>query len=395
MDRPRMGTQRYRGEGRSRIDVETVVAADLASLADDWDRLALTHGAGPFSGRAWVEAWNMCLVPDAERWSLVARDSLGAVVGMLHLADTTRDIHRMVQLPLRYVGLAGAGVGAGEHLGPLCGSDDVAAALFGALGTIASRRTILLENLQPKWADLAGSVLGAVAVRSTPCPVNVRSEGATFSSAWTPRMRKNVRRRGRRLAELGAQLRWVDAADEADFLRALDELGNVHADRWRASSDDGGFGEQRRRFIAEVARRSVGVDRPRILLIERHGEVLAALLALRFGTSLSIYKTGWNAAYANLSPGILAGAEAMRLAEDEGLLAVDYLRGERPHKHDLGCRPVADLTVLRPHGVGGRILEARERSSHDGLVPPWVDALRGALERAKRRRPSAVGERGE
>jgi hypothetical protein len=30
MDRPRMGTQRYRGEGRSRIDVETVVAADLA-----------------------------------------------------------------------------------------------------------------------------------------------------------------------------------------------------------------------------------------------------------------------------------------------------------------------------------------------------------------------------
>ena len=57
--------------------------------------------------------------------------------------------------------------------------------------------------------------------------------------------------------------------------------------------------EQRRRFIAEVARRSVGVDRPRILLIERHGEVLAALTA----RGLAPTPDGWS----ELVGGALAG----------------------------------------------------------------------------------------
>ena len=83
----------------------------------------------------------------------------------------------------------------------------------------------------------------------------------------------------------------------------------------------------------------------------------------------SVYKSGWNPDYANLSPGIALGVEAMRWAEDQKLTTFDYLRGPRSHKADLGCRNVEDLSIISGLGPRSWLLELRERFSSDGIRP--------------------------
>lgn len=359
------------------ISIERVAGPDvIASTAEEWDDLARRPGTSAFQTRAWVEAWARVLEPKARLVLLTAREQpTRRLVGLLGLAELRRTMHSRLPFPVRYLGLAGSGKGAADHLGPLAESDIVGALLLEELHRFAGRRPILLESLTPRWAPVARAAVAGQVVRRTECPSASRPDGGSFSDRWSVKMRKNVRRRSRQLEEAGVTAEWTPAGPR--FAAALEELRILHSRRWQAKGAPGLFDPERASFLCAHAGNCVEPDRPWVLLLRRpSGEPVAGLLGFRHGDCLSVYKTGWDPEFARFSPGIALGAEAMRWAEEQGLTVFDYLRGPRSHKKDLGCDPRADLTVLRASSPAGCILGWRERLSADGLAPGWIASRR-------------------
>lgn len=362
----------------------------LEAIREEWDALATRTGAPIFSRPAWLVAWQRHLAPVAVPELLVLRDGGGALTGVLPLARMSRRLHTRIPIPVRYLAIAGAGVGSADHNGPVAADDATATALFEAAAGLARRTssTLYLENLAPRWADLARNATGGTITRRTDCPAAQRRSDRRFADAWSARMAKNVRRRQRLLDEEGVTARWVAAGD--GFEDALGELQRVHEARWNARGGTGRLSGLRVALLRDLATQCRFPDVPWILLLEREGRTVAALLGLRAGASFSVYKTGWDPAFTRLSPGIMAGVIAMQWAESQGLTTFDYLRGPRGHKHDLGCEAVADVSIVVPAGISGALLEQRERFASDGVRPDWWNRMAPAADRARRTASAAV-----
>jgi CelD/BcsL family acetyltransferase involved in cellulose biosynthesis/peptidoglycan/xylan/chitin deacetylase (PgdA/CDA1 family)/SAM-dependent methyltransferase len=350
----------------------TVMHGDDAwdEIAEDWDRLAAVNGASFFQSRPWCQAWREQLAPTAELSVAVARASSGEVVGLLPLAWSHRQLHRRMPLRLRYLGLAGAGPGAADHLGPLTTDPAVAARLFTEARRVAGRRTVYLENLSDRWAPIATAALNGRVIRLTPWLASNRTDGQSFEDNWSRKMRKNDRRRQRQLVEAGVSARWIPSSNP-EFPEALEALRRVHLERWGDQGATGLFDDQRLRFLLAVGERCRGADLPWVLLLESDSSVVGGLLGFRSGDAFNVYKTGWNPRYAQLGIGMALGAEAMRWAEQQGITTFDYLRGQRGHKIDLGCVPSTDYSIISARRLSGRLLTLREGLGADGTLPRW------------------------
>lgn len=336
---------------------ESFPHSDSDPLSVAWDSLASRVADGPFQTRAWVSAWRRHLEPTASIGLITARDPQGELMGLLPFAHLSRRIHRRVRVPLKYVGLAGSGPGAADHLGPVAASSGVGAIL---LQTLASdtEDSILLESLAPRWAPVAQAATGAVALTTTTCMVSERSQAGSFADVWSAKARKNARRRERLLVAEGITSRWVPPGPEFDA--ALRELRGLHDSRWNAKGQAGLFATEREALLKAYASGSTPEEGPWILVLETPQGAVAALLGIRFRRSFSVYKTGWDPALSRLGLGMALGQEAMRWSEEMGLTTFDYLRGARSHKVELGCRPVEDSTLIRPSLVSGQLLALRE-----------------------------------
>lgn len=347
------------------VSTETIRGDLPEKIALRWDELADELAVPPFMTRHWVNAWERVLAPDAQRSTVLARRPSGEIVGILPLAHVSRFLHSRVKLPLRYWSIAGAGVGAGDHMGPICKELDVAAALFLAAQHELGASSLLLENLDSRWTDLAQTTLSARRVARTECMAATRPDGGSFEQAWAKKARKNIRRNQRRVSEAGVSYRWIGPG--SDFRSGLEILRRLHLARWESQGRNGLFNETRFEFLLELASHPSNSLTPWVLLMEKDSKAIAAMLVFVGVDRMSIYKTGWDPAFHRLSPGIALGAEAMRQAEEWDLHTVDYLRGPRGHKVELGCDPVVDSTLLSQRGFAGLLLMMRERLSSDGV----------------------------
>ena len=362
------------------VEVHRGMAA-VSELRDEWETLAHQTGAPVFSRPGWLVVWQRYLVPDAQPELLVARDTGGALVGVLALARTSRRLQARVPVKVPYLSIAGAGTGSADHNGPVAVDDDVARALFRAAVDQTNGATLYLENLSPRWAQLAQDTVGGTVTRLTECPAVVRAPDGQFSDAWSKKMGKNVRRRHRQMEEEGITSRWVPAGP--DFPAALDQLRRVHEGRWNAQGGEGRMSDTRMQFLRDLADECRAPDVPWILLLEHGDRVVAGMLGIVAGDTFSVYKTGWDPDYARFSLGITMGTVAMEWAETQGLTTFDYLRGPRGHKKDLGCEAVADVSVVRSSGITGVLLEQRERFASDGVRPGWWEKVGPVVAKAK------------
>lgn len=354
---------------RPRHDALTIqVVADgagIRSLIPEWDALHRTCGGGFFQHSSWVLAWDDCISPGGDPVVVAARTSDGRLVGVLPMARLTRNLHSRVPVPLRYFGIAGSGAGGADHLGPLAADDATGAALVRAASALEPRRSLYFENLSPRWSPIVGAQTLGRRVQATPCYASERSSSGSFRDRWSPKMRKNVRRRARRFEELGITATWTPPA--AGFTGALRSLRDLHLRRWKARGEPGLFDDDKFELFVELARASTVPEGPWVLLLAEGDTPIGGLLGLRAGSTLSIYKTGWDPAYRSLAPGVALGVEAMRWSEEQGLTVVDYLRGERRHKADLGCEVTYDDSILVSRGLSGMALRRRERAGGHGV----------------------------
>jgi len=365
------------------VDVQRGMSA-VAALRDEWETLAHETGAPVFNRPGWLVVWQRYLVPDASPELLVARNADGALVGVLALARTSRRLQARVPVKVPYLSIAGAGTGSADHNGPVAVDDEVARALFAAAVEQTRGATLYLENLSPRWAQLAQDTVAGTVTRLTECPAVDRPVDGKFSDAWSKKMGKNVRRRHRQMEEEGITSRWVPAGP--DFPAALEQLRRVHEGRWNAQGGEGRMSDTRMQFLRDLADECRAPDVPWILLLEHEDRVVAGMLGIVAGPTFSVYKTGWDPDYARFSLGITMGTVAMEWAESQGLTTFDYLRGPRGHKKDLGCEAIADVSVVRSSGLTGVLLEQRERFASDGVRPGWWEKVGPVVAKAKHAR---------
>ena len=345
--------------------VRAIALGDPAALGPwrtRWDDVARRSGALACQSSAWLTAWWSVLEPAAEVTLLVhyePGEGLQAPSGLWALGAMRRRLHRRVPISLPYVGVAGAGLGAADHMGPLSTSAGVGASLLAAAMDVAGDRPLVLSNLASRHHPAAAGLTGAVLVERTPCPgVDLRS-AATTAELWRPSRRGDIRRCERRMREAGFERRWVRLGDSN--LHELDELQRLHRRLWTWRGQQGLLDDRRKRFLAAVA---AGLDEPDgawLQLIEGSGGPIAAMLALRFGSTMCSYATGWDPTHRRLGLGVLLEAGGIELALAQGLDRYDFLRGTEPHKFALGGVSDVDSTYCVPRGWAGPLLLRRDR----------------------------------
>lgn len=328
----------------------------LAEARHEWDDLASLFGSY-FQTPAWVEAWHDVLSADSRMESLVATDDDGRIVGMLHIASMRRNLHRKAPIPLRYTGLAGSGPGAGDHLGPLA-PPDVGEGLLAELGQ-RSGSPVMLEHLAPAWRTAAERAGFRLVVEHV-VPLLDLTEG--YEQVRSKKVRKEMRRRWRRMADEGVDGEWLTEPSEVET--HLVELAHVHLARWREKGEPGLFSDTRLAFLRRLCQLSSDGTGPLLhLLRDQDRTVVGALLAFKHNDVFATYKTGWDPSVRHLGVGLAMHDAAIERASGEGCRAYDFLRGTTSHKYSLGGSDAHDVTMLRGRGVTARLLRKREEKA--------------------------------
>jgi len=135
------------------------------------------------------------------------------------------------------------------------------------------------------------------------------------------RRHKELRRLGRRLADLGAVL-FVAAEEPADVAAAIEDFLVIEASGWKGKAGTAAAGhEDLRRFVrkaaaALAAERKISVSR--VLL---DGRAIAAAIVLRSGTGAWFWKIAYDEAFARFSPGAMLTAALTDELADEATIA--------------------------------------------------------------------------
>ena len=332
----------------------------LGPWRDRWRRLAHDCNVSYFQSPEWVSAWNETCEPGT-RLIVLADGPEDDPDGLLVLSPLHRRVHHSVSVGIDYVGLAGSGLGAADHLGPIARSDASSLRLLQTAASYAGQRPLVLSNLAARHRAAALRLPGAVEVSTKRCPVLDLSGATSTSDVWSTKFVKNLRRRNRLMESSGLRRRWTHGGPQA--LAAIEDLRRVHVARWQSRGQSGLFDEQRRRLLTDLAGRVEGDEGLWVETIEGDEGVVAALLGFQYAGTFCSYKTGWDPSLHRLGVGILLHSGAIERAVSLGLTRYDFLRGAESHKYSLGGVDEVNGTIVVPNGVQGQVLLARDRLS--------------------------------
>lgn len=338
--------------------IELSEAGDIADWAERWDALARESGGLYFRSASWAASWWRIIEPDSSM-TLLVDGRTDRPTGLFPLSALHRQVHPRVPVRLPFIGIAGSGFGAADGLGPITADPESGRRLLGAAVQAAGRTPLVLDNVAPEHRAACSALRGATAVSTVRRPGLDLDRAAGGTTAWSPKLRKSLRRRERRLADEGFRRRWIRLTiDTADELRELERL---HNRLWATRGGSGLFGPRRMAFFRDLAAYGGSEEGPWLQLIERDGTAIAALFGFRFGRTFCSYKTGWDPDHHSLGLGIALHSAAIEWAAEHGLARYDFLRGANPHKYTLGGVDVVDTTFVLPNGWRGRPLLMRER----------------------------------
>jgi len=349
--------------------------AGFEALRAEWDALV---GRGPvdvpFASHAWLSAWLEAFAPAAEPLVLVARGRGGAALGMaVFLEQLSGGLVRLV-------------APANDHscrvewaLGPDPGS--AVAALWAHLRDRVRWDVLLLRDvardgptsalLEP-LARADRHLTGRWESLRTPF---VRLGGVPVEERTSARFRANLRRRARRLLELGAvAVRRAETPDEVDG--ALGDFLSLEASGWKGVGGTAiALDPALVRFYARVARDAAvrGALAMRALTLD--GRPVAVHLGLVHRGTYLLPKTAYDERLASLSPGQLLQREVLAECEARGLAGFDFLGPDMPWKRDWEPEhaPHDWLYVYRP-SLAGRVvhtLKHRVRPAVKEVLSWW------------------------
>lgn len=324
-----------------------------------WDDLARRSSGLFFRSSAWLLAWWDTFVPGSTVELLVAGGQ-EAPTGVLALTTLRQPLHPRLALGPRCVVLAGSGPGAADHCGPNAPEPRVAERLLSEAARRAGRKPLLLDQLD-RSCQLAVTRVGTVTnhVR-TRCPRIDLSAVDQVDRLWSPKLRKELRRRRRRLGDQGYAGTWRHVGPGDDDL--LVPLQRLHRSLWHSRGRDGLFAPERMRFLARLAERSRGDGGLWLYTVEGDGRpAIGALLGFDFGDTFCSYKTGWDPAHHHLGLGVLMHTAAIERAKERGAVTYDFLRGTEAHKYQLGGVDRVDNSYIVGSSAAATLMRQRAR----------------------------------
>lgn len=227
-----------------------------------------------------------------------------------------------------------------------------------------------LETLALSDGHLTGrwSSLGSPFVPLREAPVETRC---------APKFRANLRRRGKRLQELGrVSIRRVDELSGLES--AFAEFLRVEASGWKGREGSAIARDPRlTRFYLRLSEYAARQGELAIRSLELDGRAVAVHLGLRHRDIYYLPKTGYDEELASVSPGQLLTQEVLAECQARGLEGFDFLGPDMPWKRDWAPRLVPHdwLYIYRP-SIKGR---AMHRVKHG--IRPKLKEIRSWLSR--------------
>ncbi len=355
LERTALGAAPYRVE-------EVRGRAAFAALRDEWDALAARGPVDlPFVGHAWLSAWLDAFAPGRPPLVLAARTAAGAAVGFApFLEERRRGVVRLLapandhSCRFEWVlgpDVSGAAASIWAHLRDRCRWDALVLRDVPRDGPTST----LLEPL----ARADGHLTGRWESLRTPRIALAGPQG-TAEARTSAKVRANLRRRAKRLSELGAVglLRVDGRGGAAEVDDAVDAFLRLEASGWKGENGtaialDPALAGFYRRIAHEAAAR--GALAIRALLLD--GRPVAVHLGIVHRGVYLLPKTAYDESLGNVSPGQLLQREVLAECEARGLAGFDFLGPDMPWKQDWAGELVPHdwLYVYRP-GLAGRAM---------------------------------------
>ncbi len=342
--RPRLPYRVEALEGRAAFD----------ALRDEWNALVARGPVDlPFVRHEWIAAWLDAFAPAARLRVLAARSPGGEAAGFAPLLEERdRGVIRLV-------------APANDHscrvewaLGP--DASGAVAALWAHLRDRLRWDVLLVRDLPrdgptsvllEPLARVDGHLTGRwESLRSPYLPL---AEG-TAEARTTGKFRANLRRRAKRLAELGAvAVRREDG--RGDLEGALAELLALESAGWKGAQGTAIAADPARvAFYGRVARDAAARGGLALRALTLDGRAVAAQLGMVHAGVYYLPKIAYQESLGAVSPGQLLHAEVLAECEARGLAELDFLGPDMAWKRDWAPRhrPHDWLYVYRPSLAG-------------------------------------------
>lgn len=282
-------------------------------------------------------------------------------------------------------------IGVGGDTAP----DDLGALLLPGYESVAVTRMIHFVARECRdwnvldWSDLpAGSALGGALAQGltqaglrTSCTCSDPISYGELPSTWDAyrgslsRNRRETMSRKRRKfeAQPGAGLRVIDAPHALDA--AFEQLARLHQLRWSGRTERPGFSTtQYRDFHLELMHALLRQGQLHLLALEMEGRTIAMLYGMQYKKRFCFFQSGFDPAYAALSPGDVLMGLAVEFAIRQGCTVFDMLKGDHDYKRHFVQQERRNLEVraFRPGIVdlAYRFRQAAGRGgAHDTQVP--------------------------
>lgn len=309
-------------------------AADLLSVVDAWDALAVATGS-PTCAPDWMLGWQRRVLPRSQPVTVLLHDGdelVGVAPFVLDRAGGRDDVRLMAAGLLQRIGLLarpGAerdlAAAVGRHLGEIRPLPDVVA--FEGVSIRAGWPRLVREGLRPH----ASSRRHRTSHQAAPV---VTLEGHTFES-WmatkSPNFRSEMRRSRRRLERSGGSVRLVTGGSE-DVAAIVEALGELHRGRWIPVGHPGVIDGAVERLLLDVASAQADGDRLRLWVVELDGVPVSVQVFLAAGREINYWNGGWDESRADLKPGMLGILAAIEDGIARGDRRLDLGGGAQHYK---------------------------------------------------------------
>ena len=169
-----------------------------------------------------------------------------------------------------------------------------------------------------------------------------------YLAALEPKLRHEIRRKGRRLRAEHPDIRLVDSRPDTvgpDFDRFVELHRSSRGEKGRFMVPG------MERFFRRLGSTLLADGTLRLAFLETAGVKIAGAIGFRWRDRFLLYNSAYDHTYSRVSPGMVLIADLIRGAIEERRRGFDMLKGDLPYKYRFGARP-RGIARLRLRGKG-------------------------------------------
>ena len=324
----------------------------------EWNRLwAGSAVKVPFLTWQWMTCWWMAFGGGFQLKLFRVNDDDGALVGLLPLYNGQGKSLRLV-----------GGVDVSDYLDLVVKRGCEETVWNALVESLAAGRVTLELHCVPATSPthavlprLAGCHgFSPTIEREERCPVlDLPNSWDAYLASLSGKDRHELQRKIRRLTRVLPEVTFRSQRSLEGLDNQMKTFSDLHRKSKRGKAHF--MDDRMEQFFLSIAREFASLGWLCLWFLEVRGDPLATLFCFDDGHTISLYNSGFDPGYAELAPGIVLTAHAIREAISCGRRRFDFLRGEEPYKYQFGAKPEDVMRIT---------LTISDQPSVIGTLPP-------------------------